>query len=112
MGNDKSERRLTIDQLVETMRAVEPELARREPAAFAAARREGGTLALLVRHPDLRDEYHRRLNAPSELRLQRACARRAICAAGATGARGAHRSYGDASDGRAVAARQPVHRTA
>jgi hypothetical protein len=66
MGNDKPGRRITIDQVLEAMRSVAPELARRDPAAFAAARREGGTLALLERHPDLRDEYHRRLNASSQ----------------------------------------------
>lgn len=45
--------RVTMEQLLEACALVEPELSHRHPEASVAARREGGSLVLVARHPDL-----------------------------------------------------------
>lgn len=73
MGNETMPVAVTFNQLMTAMDAVEPELARRDPAAFANARSNGGTMALLSKHPDLQQEFQQRLseaNRPKPLKVK------------------------------------------
>lgn len=64
--------RMTIEQFVAVVAEFDEELQSRDPSAFKAAQREGGTLALLNKHPDLSARLSARLAAwrPPEVKVK------------------------------------------